>query len=66
MTYGATPGRGSLASKRFRPVALGKPFTEGSHPCRIEVSLTIAKAFNGFLSLEASLQGRIKVDGTFV
>jgi hypothetical protein len=37
-----------------------------SHPRRIDASLTIAKAFQGFRAVEASLQGCIKVDGTFV
>jgi hypothetical protein len=37
-----------------------------SHGRRIDASLTIAKAFGEIRGLEASLQGRIKVDGTFV
>ena len=32
---------------------------------RIDAPLTIAKAFRGIRGVEASLQGRIKVDGTF-
>jgi hypothetical protein len=37
-----------------------------SYPRRIDAPLTIAKALRAKRGVEASLQGLIKVDGTFV
>jgi hypothetical protein len=36
------------------------------HQCRINAPLTIAKALPAIRKLEGALQGRVKVDGTFV
>jgi hypothetical protein len=51
------------------PIRLGRRFCHKAfavpYSRRIEASLTIAKAFEEIRGVEASLQGRIKVDGTF-
>ena len=62
------PAEGSHAELRLRSrlvAAVVVILPASPYACRIEAPLTIAKAFRVFCRVEASLQGCIKVDGTF-